>query len=390
MEGSRCILHIHLDCFYCQVEQVRLGISSEVPAAVQQWHSLIAVNYPARKAGVQRHCTVNDAKELCPDIQFLHVPTYAAGEKEPKYRENPDRQTQKVSLDPYRAASKKIFQIFHKHCDKLQKIGLDEAFMDVTTTINKRLDNFINQNPQMLEKINDEECGAELDWSKVGYVLESKEEEERKKESELYWSKITWKDLQLYIGAELAAEIRKEIFDTLSYTCSAGIAHYKTVAKLCSSKNKPDKQTVLRLTAVSNFMETVPFTKIRNLGGKLGSEIESELSVDKASDLWSYSIQDLQKKFGSSTGLYLHNICRGIDNEEIIPAKAPKSIMASKSFNPVVENMQDMDKWFSILAIELHNRLMLNYEEYNTWPKSFIALCFDTLFFIPFKGDRTH
>ncbi|RCI02085.1 DNA-directed DNA polymerase eta rad30 [Rhizopus stolonifer] len=366
LEGSRCILHIDL-------EQVRLGISSEVPAAVQQWHSLIAVNYPARKAGVQRHCTVNDAKELCPDIQFLHVPTYAAGEKEPKYRENPDRQTQKVSLDPYRAASKKIFQIFHKHCDKLQKIGLDEAFMDVTTTINKRLENFIDQNPQMLEKVNDEECGTKLDWNKVGYVLESKEEEERKK-AELYWSKTTWKDLQLYIGAELAAEIRKEIFDTLGYTCSAGIAHYKTVAKLCSSKNKPNKQTVLRLTAVSNFMETVPFTKIRNLGGKLGSEIESELSVDKASDLWPYSIQDLQKKFGPSTGLYLHNICRGIDNEEIIPAKAPKSIMASKSFNPVVENMQDMDKWFSILAIELHNRLMLNYEEYNTWPKSFSVM----------------
>lgn len=181
----------------------------------------LLVNYPARKAGVQRHCTVNDAKELCPDIQFLHVPTYAAGEKEPKYRENPDRQTQKVSLDPYRAASKKIFQIFHKHCDKLQKIGLDEAFMDVTTTINKRLENFIDQNPQMLEKVNDEECGTKLDWNKVGYVLESKEEEERKK-AELYWSKTTWKDLQLYIGAELAAEIRKEIFDTLGYTCSAG------------------------------------------------------------------------------------------------------------------------------------------------------------------------
>jgi DNA polymerase eta len=37
-------------------------------------------------------------------------------------------------------------------------------------------------------------------------------------------------------------------------------------------------------------METIPFTKIRNLGGKLGSEIESDLSIDKASDLWYESL----------------------------------------------------------------------------------------------------
>ncbi|KAI9260792.1 hypothetical protein BY458DRAFT_516301 [Sporodiniella umbellata] len=45
--------------------------------------------------------------------------------------------------------------------------------------------------------------------------------------------------------------------------------------------------------------------------------------------------------------------------------------MASKSFNPAVKNVEDMDRWFSILAVELHNRVMLNFEEYNTWPSKF-------------------
>lgn len=33
----RVIAHIDLDCFYAQVESVRLGISEGTPLAVQQW-----------------------------------------------------------------------------------------------------------------------------------------------------------------------------------------------------------------------------------------------------------------------------------------------------------------------------------------------------------------
>lgn len=90
----------------------------------------------------------------------------------------------------------------------------------------------------------------------------------------------------------------------------------------------------------------------------------------------------------------------------VIPSKAPKSIMASKSFNPVVEDLNEMNRWFSILAIELHNRIMQNLEEYNTWPKTFsvlkgsfsaclhilisslVTLRFNTVSFISFKSDR--
>jgi DNA polymerase eta len=34
------------------------GISMEIPLAVQQWQSLIAVNYAARKFGISRHDNV--------------------------------------------------------------------------------------------------------------------------------------------------------------------------------------------------------------------------------------------------------------------------------------------------------------------------------------------
>lgn len=54
----RVVLHLDLDCFYAQVEQRRLGISASEPVAVQQWGSLLAVNYAARKFGVKRSTSV--------------------------------------------------------------------------------------------------------------------------------------------------------------------------------------------------------------------------------------------------------------------------------------------------------------------------------------------
>ena len=61
-----------------QVEQKRLNISSNVPVAVQQWEGLIAINYPARAAGITRHMRVHEAKALCPELQCVHVETIGA------------------------------------------------------------------------------------------------------------------------------------------------------------------------------------------------------------------------------------------------------------------------------------------------------------------------
>ena len=52
--STRVIIHLDLDCYYAQVEQRRLHIPDGQPVAVQQWGSLLAVNYAARKFGVER------------------------------------------------------------------------------------------------------------------------------------------------------------------------------------------------------------------------------------------------------------------------------------------------------------------------------------------------
>lgn len=42
----------------------------------------------------------------------------------------------------------------------------------------------------------------------------------------------TWHDWALCIGAEIMGEVRKAVWERLHYTCSAGIAHNKAMAKV--------------------------------------------------------------------------------------------------------------------------------------------------------------
>lgn len=46
----------------------------------------------------------------------------------------------------------------------------------------------------------------------------------------------------MYIAAEMIREVRKEVEEKLGYTCSAGIARNKMLAKLAAGWKKPNQQ----------------------------------------------------------------------------------------------------------------------------------------------------
>lgn len=121
------------DAFYAACEMVRLGVDKDTPLLVLQWESPIAVNYPARKYGINRMAKLNlkELKQKYPDLMIVHVATYKEGEKEPGYWDNVDTKTHKVSslrrfsiffgpkldqvsLDYYRRESTKISNLFRE------------------------------------------------------------------------------------------------------------------------------------------------------------------------------------------------------------------------------------------------------------------------------------
>ncbi|KAJ8426275.1 hypothetical protein Cgig2_021590 [Carnegiea gigantea] len=125
------------------------------------------------------------------------------------------------------------------------------------------------------------------------------------KESVRNWfrrSNVDHKDKLLACGALIVAELRRQVLMETEFTCSAGIAHNKMLAKLASVMNKPAQQTVVPSTSVKEFLGPLPIKKMKQLGGKLGDSLQSDLQVNTVGDLLQFSEQKLQDRYGMNTG----------------------------------------------------------------------------------------
>ena len=213
-----------------------------------------------------------------------------------------------------------------------------------------------------------------LTWSPdVGHVWVSKDHFDTAQPST---SSLTMEDMKLLMGAKIAKDIRNRVFNELGYTCSAGIAHNKTLAKLCSALNKPNQQTIMRSAMVERFMENMPVRKIRFLGGKLGTQLATEFGAETAGDLWKFTVEELIAKFGQETGPYLHSLLRGISDEAVTPRKEIKSMLSAKSFHPLLNCIDEAIPWFDVLATELFERVQDGFEDAKRWPKTITVLTY--------------
>ena len=359
----RVIAHIDLDAFYAQCEMVRLGVAEDQPLAVQQWQGLIAINYPARKFGLSRHVTTTEAKKLCPELVMQHVATWKEGEDRWAYREDAfkDMATQKVSLDPYRRESKKILSVIKEvlpaaPIQRVEKASVDEVFLDLSAQIYSiMLDRFAAQLSRLPPYLDPTENlprppTTALNWDTDALVdLDEGETEDEDPD---------WDDVAMLIGSEIVRKVRAAIREKLQYTCSAGIARNKMLAKLGSGYKKPNSQTCIRPRATRRFISDFKFTKIRNLGGKLGDEVVSAFNTDTVKDLLEVPIEQLKKKLGEETGSWLHGIVRGEDASEVNPRTQIKSMLSAKSFRPSINTMQQAVRWLRIFVADIFSRLI--------------------------------
>ena len=81
-EEERFIILLDMDAYYAQVEMKKHNIDKTKPCAVQQWNSLIALNYVAKNLGVKRGMTCYEALAIVPDIILIHISTFEVAENE--------------------------------------------------------------------------------------------------------------------------------------------------------------------------------------------------------------------------------------------------------------------------------------------------------------------
>lgn len=340
---------------------VRLGVADDQPLAVQQWQGLIAINYPAREFGLSRFVTIAEAKQKCPQIICQHVATWREGDDKWAYRDDSFEHihTDKVSLDPYRLESRKSLALVKEilpapPAQRVEKASIDEVFLDLSVQIHGIL---LERYPELRHAPYDDLTEflplpptTALNWEADGLIdLDDDQTEDEDPD---------WDDVVMNIGSEIVRDVRKTIKERLKYTCSAGIARNKMMAKLGAGYKKPNQQTIVRNRAVQHFLSGFKFTKIRNLGGKLGDQVAEAFGTEEVKELLKVPLDTLKSKFGADTGTWIYGIVRGEDNSEVNSRTQIKSMLSAKSFRPTINSFEQAVRWLRIFTSDIYARLV--------------------------------
>jgi len=252
-EGMSAILHVDMDAFFASVEirdhpelegkPVIVGGRADARGVVA------AANYIARTFGVHSAMPVSTALRLCPEAILL-----------------PPR------LERYSEVSHQIRAIFERFTPVVEPLSLDEAFLDVSGSIN------------------------------------------------LFGSAQT-------IGHRIKTMIR----DELGLTASIGIAPNKLLAKIASDLEKPDGFVIVPVDGIQAFLDPLPVSSIQGVGRVAMRKLKS-IGIHKIAELRKTTRKQLEPLFGRKTGRHLLACAQGVDTRPVVPDREAKSISHERTF----------------------------------------------------------
>jgi len=348
----RVVLHLDLDCFYAQVEEVRNPALRGRPMGVSQKFLLVTCNYAARALKVPKMVPVAEARAVCPDLIVIN------GE----------------DLTPYRHASQAIYQVVRTFTDRIERLVLDELYVDATELVADRRRRGACT-PGRFE-------GYTVGRSGASAPIDSAAQEAAAAVA------AAWRAAEpasapadaavdegeeaetLAVGSQLLAEIRQAIYDRVGYTCSGGVSVNKLLAKLASNLRKPNQQSVLLPAAVSALLPPLPVQKLTGIGYRLTGQLRDGLHVETVADLLRFPQAYLVDKFGTRIGEFLYDIARGIDRAEVVATGAPKSISEEDSFM-VCNSLDDARRKLESLAESLLVRVDEDADAFGRHPTQF-------------------
>ncbi|KAK3745543.1 hypothetical protein QZH41_012463, partial [Actinostola sp. cb2023] len=273
----------------------------------------------------------DDAKAKCPEIQLVQVPVSRG----------------KANLTHYRDAGAEVIEVLSKFCDSCEKASVDEAYLDLTDIVKRKA------SEMAVADI------AKESWESSFIEGFTKQGNEQDKEAWISALEESPSLRNLAVGGILASEMRKAVLTETTFTCSAGIAGNKMLAKLACGLHKPNKQTILPISSVAEFFKTFKLRKVRNLGGKLGLDVSARLNAEYMADIAKFTLNELKGRFGDKTGEWIYLLSQGIDHEPVRPRQLPKSVGCGKNFpgKTKLATVAQVRHWLKQLVEELHERL---------------------------------
>jgi len=273
------------------------NIESIIGGDESQRHGIVlAKSMVAKRKGVKTAETIRDAKRKCNDLK-IYPPNHAL----------------------YQEMSNKLFELISKYTPDIEKLSVDECFIDYTKVRN------------------------------------------------LYGDPI-----------KFAYKLKNEIKDVLGFTVNIGIANNKLCAKMASDFLKPDRVHTLFKEEVEKKMYPLPIEELYGVG-KSSSKKLRELNINTIGDLANADFNMLYKYFKNQTQKII-NSAKGID-DSIINIKRSESECISNStttsYNlnslediykflyPLVENvsmtLRKNNKYASLIGVMLKDKNFRTY-----------------------------
>ncbi|KAK3514909.1 hypothetical protein QTP70_035079, partial [Hemibagrus guttatus] len=305
-DDPRVILHFDMDCFYAQVEMIRNPVLRSKPVGVQQKYLMVTCNYVARERGVAKMMSVKEALEKCPDLVLVK------GE----------------DLNFYREISYKVTELLMSYCPLVERLGLDENFVDVTELVENR-----RRNTDVSE------------LSFVGHVYGHDV------------SSVAVQDhVSLALGSVIASELREVLFSRLSLTSCAGVANSKLLAKLVSGKFKPNQQTTLLPPSVSQLITSLNGVgRVPGIGPRTAERLRA-LGVFSVRDLQLFPLRQLVCEFGEVNAKRIQSLACGVDLSPVTPAGPPQSLSDEDTFKKI-SKLSEAESKITELLLSLSERM---------------------------------
>ncbi|XP_054746983.1 DNA polymerase iota isoform X1 [Anastrepha obliqua] len=313
---QRTIIHLDMDCFYAQVEEIRDPTLRTCPLGIQQKNCLVTCNYVARQFGVKKLMAVDVAKRLCPKLTLVN------GE----------------DLTPYRQMSQRIFDALLTFTPLVEKLGFDENYLDISEQVSNRIEK--NQYQRMEGSPSSSTTFPAVE----GHIYPEN--------ADFSSSCDCGCARRLAVGTQIAKEIRLALQEQLNITCCAGISYNKLLAKLVGSQHKPNQQTVLCTNFAQQFMRDLNgLDRVTGIGQKTESLL-LESGIANVTELQNCNMNSLRKKFGFETATKLKDLAFGRDVSSVRPSGKPKTIGLEDSCRPISVRT-DVEDRFRLLLMRL-------------------------------------
>jgi DNA polymerase IV len=156
--------------------------------------------------------------------------------------------------------------------------------------------------------------------------------------------------------AAIAAAIRARVAAELGLTCSVGVASTKFVAKLGSTRAKPDGLAVVPKDKVLDFLHPLPVEALWGVGERAAQTLR-RLGLTTVGDLAQAPVGMLRGALGDAAAGHLHELAWGRDPRRVSPEQAEKSIGAETTFDADVAGAAELRRTMLGLATKVGQRL---------------------------------